>query len=245
MAQVMMLVATRGTSTSGCTGDITALYRRMAEVETQECGSGTQPTPPPAIDFKEVIVSFELATFIRDVVDKPRNPKVGRWAAALGPMFTEDGGFKMSVPQDVLQTIGLPTVSDRDLTGSVIPDDMQIRVKIFVSAVYNNELRSNIVYKGGPNDYRFDDVGGSVCEQSSYDSFYFEGCGCSRGNSERGWNQFTVLFLTCEREKRDATRKVVRYELKCQFSECHEDGGFVDPVGHSRATMWICHLVTS
>eukprot|EP00618_Florenciella_parvula_P024439 CAMPEP_0119472906 /NCGR_PEP_ID=MMETSP1344-20130328/4780_1 /TAXON_ID=236787 /ORGANISM="Florenciella parvula, Strain CCMP2471" /LENGTH=390 /DNA_ID=CAMNT_0007505943 /DNA_START=114 /DNA_END=1286 /DNA_ORIENTATION=- len=257
MAQVMKLVAKKGRC--GCTGDITALYRRTVEVETQKCGLGTQPTPPPAIEFNEVIVSFELVTDIdapqdhfellratatHDLVGNPRNPKVGRWAAALGPMFTEDGGFKMSVPEDVLQTIGLPTVSDRDLTESVIPDDMYIRVKIFISAVYNNELRSNIVYKGGPDDYRFDDVGDSVCEHLSYDSLYFEGCGCSRGNSERGWNQFTEVLLTCEREKRD-NGKVVRYEVRCQFNECHEDGGFVDSVGHSRASTWIRHLVVS
>jgi len=265
MAQLMKLIAKQkgasSTSTCGCTGDITALYRRTVEVEAQNCGLGTQPTPPPAIDFNEVIVSFELVTDIdaddhfellratatHDLVGNPRNPKVGRWAAALGPMFTEDGGFKMSVPPDVLQTIGLPTVSDRDLTESVIPDDMYIRVKIFISAVYNNELRSNVVYKGGPDDYRFDDVGGSVCEHLSYDSFYFEGCGCPRGNSERGWNQFTEVILTCEREKRDATRnaKAVRYEVNCQFNECHEDGGLVDPVGHSRASTWIRHLVAS
>ena len=260
MAQVMMLVAKRGTSTCGCTGDITALYRRTVEVETlvetQECGSweyrakagwdGTQPTPPPAIDFNEVIVSFELATAICDVVGNPRNPKVGRWAAALGPMFTEDGGFEMSVPPDVLHTIGLPTVSDRDLTESVIPEDMDIQVKIFISAVYNKELRSNVVYKGGLEDYSFDDVGDSVFEHLSYDSFYFgEGCGCSRCDSEPGWNQFTEVILTCDQEKRDATRKVVRYEMKCQFSECPEDGGFVDPVGHSKAAMMIRHLVAS
>ena len=65
-------------------------------------------------------------------------------------MLTEDGGFKMSIPPGVLQTIGLPTVSELDFNESVIPDNMSVWVKIFINAVYNNQLRTNIVYQGGP-----------------------------------------------------------------------------------------------
>ena len=136
MAQVMKLIAKQKgalSTTCGCIGDITALYRRAVEVEKQESGSpGVQLAPTPAIDFNEVIVDFELTT----------DDKVGRWAATLGPIF-KDGELKMSVPPDVIKAIGLPTVSDLDFDEAVLPDDMSVGVKIFVSAVYNNQLQTN------------------------------------------------------------------------------------------------------
>jgi len=66
MAQAMKLIAKqKGVST--CTvGEITALYRHTVEVETQKCGSFTQPASltqlatPAAVDFNEVVISFEL-----------------------------------------------------------------------------------------------------------------------------------------------------------------------------------------
>ena len=236
MAQVMKLIAKQkgASSTTGCTGDITDLYRRAVEVEKQESGSpGIQLAPSPAIDFNEVIVDFELTT----------NDKVGRWAAALGPMF-KDGAFQMSVPPDVIKAIGLPTVGDLDFYQAVLHEDVdRPMVKIFISAVYNNQLRTNMIYKGDIIERDFG-RGPTVYERFFYDGFDFEGCGCSRGNSDRGWDQSTEVDLTCSRERNDATRKV-QYEVDCNFCEVHEDGGVVDSVGHSRATTWIRNLVTS
>ena len=248
MAQAMKLIAKqKGVST--CTvGEITALYRQTVEVETQKCGSFAQPASftqlatPAAVDFNEVVISFELTTEMYSYSGEHPTPsgmnaKVGRWVAALGPMLTEDGGFKMSIPPGVLQTIDLPTFSELDFNESVIPDNMSVWVKVFINAVYNNQLRTNIVYQGGPEDYRFDDVGNSIYERISYDSFKFEGL-------EHGWNHFTEVTLTCDREKHDATRKV-QYEVRCCFNECPEDGGVVEPVSQSRAAAWICNLMVS
>jgi hypothetical protein len=218
-------------------------------VEKQELGPpGIQPAPPPAIDFNEVIVDFELAT------DIGGGFKVGRWAAALGPIF-KDGEFTMSVPPDVIKAIGLPTVSDLDFDEVVLPDDMSVgvvpntlllmdilRVKIFVSAVYNNQLQTNMIYKGVPEVGDLNDDGNSIHEYVQFQQFYFEGCGCSRGNFEPGWEQHTEAFLACVRERNDATRKV-QYEVECRFHE--DDGEGFGPVDHSRATTWIRNLVTS
>ena len=247
MAQVMKLVAKKGTSTCGCAGEITALYRRTVEVEMQIRGTTTQHAPPPAIDFSEVIVSFELSA---------QGGKVGSWTAALGPMF-KDGEFRMSVPPEVLQTLDLPTVGcHHNLQVTSRYEVMQgMGVKIFVSAVNDNQLRTNIVYNGGPQHDDFDTLNGRGIQYTYYDYFQFEGCTCSRGSPVRGevirgnsrtldipMNQFTDVTVTCDRSIDDAEGEI-RYAVTCYFREVPYHGGTSESVSQSNAAAWIRHLV--
>ena len=119
---------------------------------------------------------------------------------------------------------------------------MSVGVKIFVGAVYNNQLQTNTIYKGGLDGHTDLHEDGDInYEYVYFQLFYFEGCGCSRGCSP-AWDQTTEVLLTGHRRENDAE---LQYQVDCRFYEVHEDGGDLDPVDDSSAATWIRSLFAS
>ena len=147
----------------------------------------------------------------------------------------------MLVPPDVIQKVGLPTVNI-DVDEGLFPVEMTFEMKAYVSSVSNNQLRTNLLHTGVPDDGHMDEGESSVQEYVFFESFYFQGCSCSRGGSERlGFEQFTEMTMIGSFAKNDETRKM-QYEVTCHFNECHENGGIVESIGKSRATTWLNYL---